>query len=89
MAEAAELFEAERRRLAGMLPGAEIEPAGSGGGIVALVDDLDRPIPVLVERGGYTFDGEVTGRLRRLRRGEVVLTLTDSREELTARTAEV
>lgn len=61
MAEPApERFEGERRRLAGMLPGADISPRGGSGSacgdevaIVALVDDLDGPIPVLVERGGY------------------------------------
>ena len=42
--------EEERRRLAGMLPGAEIGFAR--GEFVALVRDVDAPIAVLVERGG-------------------------------------
>jgi hypothetical protein len=50
-------FDAERRRLAGMLPGADIAQrrVGTDGTveIVALVDDMDGPIPVLIERGRY------------------------------------
>jgi hypothetical protein len=58
-----ERFEPERRRLAGMLPGAEIghrgtQPDGTVE-IVALVDDLDGPIPVLVERGRYRHCAEL------------------------------
>ena len=66
-----------------MLPGAEIEHVGSTADMVALVGDLDRPIPVLVERGGYALrvPREPYERLRRLRRGDVELTLTDSRDE--------
>lgn len=61
--EGGERFEAERRRLAGMLPGAEIRlrrltPDGTAE-IVALVDDLDGPIPVLVERGRYVHCAEL------------------------------
>jgi hypothetical protein len=77
------LPEDERRRLAGMLPGAEIETTG-GGEVVALVRDLDAPIPVLVERGGYEYpvagDAE-DARCRRLRRGPVRLVLVDDRAE--------
>jgi hypothetical protein len=56
-------FEPERRRLAGMLPGADIghrctDPDGTIE-IVALVDDLDGPIPVLVERGRYRHCAEL------------------------------
>ena len=43
--------EEERRRLAAMLPGAEI--AFARGEFVALVRDLDLPIAVLVERPAY------------------------------------
>jgi GrpB-like predicted nucleotidyltransferase (UPF0157 family) len=56
-------FEEERRRLAGMLPGARIEHVGATAvpglaarpviDVMALVADLDGPIPVLVERGRY------------------------------------
>ena len=70
-------YEAERRRLAGMLPGAEIEHFGStavpGLGakpvidVIALVDDLDRPIPVLIERGGYSFPAGYNAGLERRR----------------------
>jgi hypothetical protein len=60
---ASDRFEPERRRLAGMLPGAEIahrrtHPDGTVE-IVALVDDLDGPIPVLVERGRYRHCAEL------------------------------
>jgi GrpB-like predicted nucleotidyltransferase (UPF0157 family) len=58
-------FEEERRRLAAMLPGARIEHIGSTAvpgtaaapviDVMALVADLDGPIPVLVERGRYEF----------------------------------
>lgn len=86
-------YETERRRLAGMLPGAEIAPLGPSAtaeragrpevGIIALVDDLDRPIPVLVERGGYAYedqdDGVRSSRHRVLRRGSFRLVLTDDR----------
>jgi hypothetical protein len=78
-------FDAERRRLAGMLPGAEIEPAGAEpAGVIALVRDLDAPIPVLVERGGYEYPLEAdagAGRSRRLRRGNLRLVLVDDRAE--------
>ena len=73
--------EDERRRLAGMLPGAEI--AFARGEFVALVRDLDRPIAVLVERGGYVYQPErvrPTGP-RVLRREPFRLVLVDSREE--------
>jgi GrpB-like predicted nucleotidyltransferase (UPF0157 family) len=92
-------FEEERRRLAGMLPGAEIEHFGSTAvpglaakpvvDVIALVDDLDRPIPVLVERGGYSFPVEYNAGLEGRRwlgwpgpeRRIFHLTLTDSRAE--------
>ena len=79
--------EDERRRLAGMLPGAEI--AVAAGGFVALVRDLDRPIPVLVERGGYQYvpDRDLTLRRRVLVRGEFRLVLLDSREAFAGLTA--
>lgn len=75
---------AERRRLAGMLPGAEIEPVPFG--FVALVRDADVPIPVLVERGGYELlaggdDAAGSPRVRRLVRGGVELRLVDSAAE--------
>ena len=58
-----ERYEAERRRLAGMLPGADIalrRVAGDGTiEIAAMVDDLDGPIPVLVERGRYRHCAEL------------------------------
>jgi GrpB-like predicted nucleotidyltransferase (UPF0157 family) len=70
-------FEAERRRLAGMLPGARIEHVGSTAvpglaakptiDVMALVDDLDLPIPVLVERGRYEFPPEYNATLERRR----------------------
>ena len=56
-------YEDERRRLAGMLPGADISSGGLAEDgvleVLAVVDDLDRPIPVLVERGGYTHRADV------------------------------
>jgi GrpB-like predicted nucleotidyltransferase (UPF0157 family) len=98
-------FEAERRRLAGMLPGAEIEHFGSTAvpglaakptvDVIALVDDLDRPIPVLVERGGYSFPADYNATLEARRwlcwpgpeRRIFHLTLTDSRAEWERRLA--
>jgi hypothetical protein len=85
-------FEDERRRLAGMLPGAEIERAAGGdeGAIelVALVRDVDLPIPVLVERGGYEYPAvDGAQRTRRLVRGKFRLVLVDSRAEFAARVA--
>jgi hypothetical protein len=88
--------EEERRRLAAMLPGAEISAApvgGEGVTFVALVRDLDGPIPVLVERGRYSLaagaeTGEAPGaplRSRTLDRGRFRLVLVDSREEFAAR----
>ena len=74
--ERVEQFEAERRRLAGMLPGADIELVAATDGaidLLAVVDDLDRPIPVLVERGGYVY--LVGGAMRRLERPGFRLTL--------------
>ena len=59
-------FEPERRRLAAMLPGAAIEPVETPRPVVemvAVVDDLDRPIPVLVERGGYAYPADVNAAL--------------------------
>jgi GrpB-like predicted nucleotidyltransferase (UPF0157 family) len=100
-----ERFEAERRRLAGMLPGAEIEHFGSTAvpglaakpvvDVIALVRDLDAPIPVLVERGGYSFPVDYNASLDRRRwlcrphpsRREFHLTLTDSPEEFRRRLA--
>ena len=74
---------AERRRLAGMLPGADVEPVASG--FVALVSDVDAPIPVLVERGGYELlaggEGSARSRSRRLVRGGVELLLVDDPAE--------
>ncbi len=58
-------FEAERKRLAPLLPGAEVHHIGSTAvpglaakpiiDMVALVDDLAAPITELVERGGYQY----------------------------------
>jgi hypothetical protein len=77
LADAPELFEAERRRLAGMLPGADIEYAGAAADgaieVIAHVDDVDRPMPVLVERGGYAYSEGGEGR--RLHRPGFRLTL--------------
>ncbi len=59
-------FEPERRRLAAMLPGADIDHVPTTRGVtelVAVVDDLDRPIPVLVERGGYAYPADVNAAL--------------------------
>ena len=76
---------AERRRLAGMLPGADVEPVAFG--FVALVRDVDAPIPVLVERGGYELlaggggAGAAVSRSRRLVRGGVELLLVDDPAE--------
>jgi GrpB-like predicted nucleotidyltransferase (UPF0157 family) len=96
-------FEVERRRLAGMLPGADIEHFGSTAvpglaakpvvDIIALVDDLDAPIPVLIERGGYSFPVEYNATLERRRwmcwpgpeRRIFHLTLTDHRGEFERR----
>ena len=79
--------EEERRRLAGMLPGADI--ATVPGGFVALVRDLDVPIPVLVERGRYEYvpDRDTAARRRVLVRGQARLLLVDSREEFARLTA--
>ena len=100
-----ERFDAERRRLAGLLPGAEIEHFGSTAvpglaakpvvDVIALVDDLDRPIPVLVERGGYSYPADYNATLEARRwlcrpgpeRREFHLTLTDSRDEWRRRLA--
>jgi GrpB-like predicted nucleotidyltransferase (UPF0157 family) len=67
-------FEEERRRLAGMLPGARIEHIGSTAvpglaaspviDVMALVVDLDTPIPVLIERGRYEFPAAYNDGLR-------------------------
>jgi hypothetical protein len=72
----------ERRRLAGMLPGAEIE-AVSDGEFVALVRDVDAPIPVLVERGGYSYApaGATASARRSLVREGVRLLLVADRAE--------
>jgi len=74
-------FDEERRRLAGMLPGARIEYRPSDGPdieIVALVANLDAPIPVLVERGGYELVLDASsGRRRSLRRRGYRLVLVD------------
>jgi GrpB-like predicted nucleotidyltransferase (UPF0157 family) len=88
-----ELFEAERRRLAGMLPGADIEHYGATAvrglaarpviDVIALVADLDRPIAVLVERGGYSFPaGTDACRRRELVGDGFRLVLTDDRAVL-------
>jgi hypothetical protein len=80
--------ELERRRLAAMLPGAELG-LGEPGEFVALVDDVDRPIPVLVERGRYAYDVDenaARGERRVLRRPPWVLTLVRERREWEART---
>jgi hypothetical protein len=79
--------EEERRRLAGMLPGAEIGFAR--GEFVALVRDVDLPIAVLVERGGYEYVPErvLPARPRVLRREPFRLVLADSREEFARLTA--
>ena len=88
-------FEEERRRLAGMLPGAHIEHVGATAvpgmaatpviDVMALVADLDRPISVLVERGRYEFPADrnagLTGR-RWLSRAPFNLFLVDSEELL-------
>jgi GrpB-like predicted nucleotidyltransferase (UPF0157 family) len=70
-------YEEERRRLAGMLPGARIEHIGSTAvpglaakptiDVMALVADLDLPIPVLLERGRYEFPAEYNAGLERRR----------------------
>jgi hypothetical protein len=79
--------EEERRRLAGMLPGAEI--AWVSGEFVALVGDVDLPIAVLVERGGYEYVPErvLPARPRVLRREPYRLVMVDSREEFARLTA--
>ena len=79
--------EDERRRLASMLPGAEIMVAA--GGFLALVRDLDLPIPVLVERGGYEYvpDRDPAVRRRVLVRDRFRLVLVDSPEEFARLTA--
>jgi GrpB-like predicted nucleotidyltransferase (UPF0157 family) len=88
-----ELFEAERRRLAGMLPGADVEHYGATAvpglaarpviDVIALVGDLDGPIAVLVERGGYSYPaGAGASRRRELLRDGFRLTLTDDRSLL-------
>jgi hypothetical protein len=81
--------ETERRRLAGMLPGAEVVEVAAGS-FVALVRDVDVPIPVLVERGRYSLvpgapagDPALAGRSRTLAREGFRLVLVDSPEELT------
>jgi hypothetical protein len=59
-------YEQERRRLAAMLPGAVIERSDDTRSvleIVAEVNDLDLPIPVLVERGGYAYPADVNAAL--------------------------
>jgi hypothetical protein len=76
--------ELERRRLAAMLPGADVVhvPASGPSAIVemvALVTDLDGPIPVLVERGGYEYSVEHGSRVRVLERPPYRLTLTTDR----------
>jgi hypothetical protein len=88
LADAGDPFDDERRRLAGMLPGAEIERAGTAVELeaVALVGDLDRPIAVLIERGGYVLESSAP-RLRRLRGRAIALTLTDDRGEFDRRAA--
>lgn len=69
-------FDAERERLARHLPGAEIHHIGSTAvpgspakpviDVMALVEDVDAPIAVLVEQGGYeypeAFNATLTGR---------------------------
>lgn len=79
--------EQERRRLAAMLPGADVARAPGDADspiveMVALVTDVDRPIPVLVERGGYEYPVEQNARLGRRRvllRVPYRLTLTTDR----------
>jgi hypothetical protein len=85
----AEPVEVERRRLAGMLPGADVvsvdaDAAGTTVDIVALVTDLDGPIPVLVERGGYELVPEHGPAVRVLLRAPYRLTLTTDRGVFTA-----
>ena len=63
-----------------MLPGADIEliaTTDSTIDVLAVVDDVDRPIPVLVERGGYVY--RPGGDDRRLTRPGYRLTLTERR----------
>jgi hypothetical protein len=73
-----------------MLPGAEIETVAAAGDapdapvdFVALVRDVDAPIPVLVERGGYDYPVEPAdgARLRRLVRARFRLVLVSDRAE--------
>ena len=88
-------YEEERRRLAGMLPGAHIEHIGSTAvpgmaaapviDVMALVGDLDGPISVLVERGRYEFPADLNAGLsgrRWLYRQPFNLFLVDSDELL-------
>ena len=68
-----ELFEAERERLAPLLPGAEIHHIGSTAvpgmpakpviDLMALVEDLDAPIATLVAEGGYEYPEEFNAAL--------------------------
>jgi GrpB-like predicted nucleotidyltransferase (UPF0157 family) len=82
-------YEEERRRLAGMLPGARIEHVGATAvpgmaaapviDVMAVVADLDGPIPVLVERGRYELlpaaDAALVTRRRSLARPSAAMRL--------------
>jgi GrpB-like predicted nucleotidyltransferase (UPF0157 family) len=70
-------YEAERERLAPLLPGAEIHHVGSTAvpglaakpvvDLMALVEDVDAPVAELVERGGYEYPREFNAALSRRR----------------------
>jgi GrpB-like predicted nucleotidyltransferase (UPF0157 family) len=70
-------FEAERERLEPLLPGAEIHHIGSTAvpglpakpviDLMVLVEDVDAPVPALVDRGGYEYPSEFNATLSRRR----------------------
>lgn len=71
------LFEEERARLEPLLPGAEIHHMGSTAvpgmpakpviDLIALVDDLDAPIPALVAQAAYEYPEAFNATLRHRR----------------------
>ena len=76
--------EHERRRLVGMLPGAEISVVAGAGLFVALVRDVDAPMSVLVERGGYSYAAlgdDASPTRRSMVRGRFRLVLVDDPKE--------
>jgi GrpB-like predicted nucleotidyltransferase (UPF0157 family) len=66
-------FESERQRLEALLPGASIHHIGSTAvlgmaakpviDLMALVEDVDAPVPVLVEHGGYEYPTQFNAEL--------------------------